>query len=242
MDGRNPVETRSKTPAHDIAQRCRLQPRQPNTRYSPPLSWKSSLYLNPRPRRGTASNGPFERPIPYLMIAKNEGEKKQSMCPKSLEYTSYIEKNWDLDQILCSSASCVQIENWQGQSTALYKTFTFCVVMPPLWFCSLAERRAVSRRGTGGTMGSQWHSRIRWRSQLRRHTSLAVTPLGWHLATHFKKQISVVIKLLEIFAKQHPASPGCRRHWASMSERQIALEASPQIKCHYCWFLQTVTL
>ena len=111
--------------------------------------------------------------------------------------------------------------------------------MPPLWFCSLAARRAASRRGTAGTMGSQWHSRIRWRSQLRRHTSLAVTPLGWHLATH--EQISVVIKLLENWAKQHPASPGCRRHWASMSERQIALEASPQIGCRCCWFLKTAT-
>ena len=32
QDGRNPVETKSKTPAHDIEQRCRLQPRQPNAR------------------------------------------------------------------------------------------------------------------------------------------------------------------------------------------------------------------
>ena len=64
MDGRNPAETRSKTPAHDTAQRCRLQPRQPNARYSPPPSWRSSSYPNPRPRWGTASSGPFERPLP----------------------------------------------------------------------------------------------------------------------------------------------------------------------------------
>ena len=163
--------------------------------------------------------------------------------PKSFEYIQEAIGKVTLAWKYCvlnSCVSCVQIEHLQERRVLLlYKTFTSCLVMPLLLFCSLAARRAASHRGTAGTMGSQWHSRIRWRSQLCLHTSLAVTPLCWHLAT-LCKQISVVIKLLEIFAKQHPASPGCRRHWASMSERQIALEASPQIRTH--WFLKTATI
>ena len=119
----------------------------------------------------------------------------------------------------------------------MYKTFTSCVVMPLLWFCSLAALCAASRRGTAGTMGSQWHSRIRWRSQLRLHTSLAVTPLCWHLDTLTSKTNFSRPKIVGNVCETTPkASPGCRRHWASMSERQIAPEASPQIRTH--WFLR----
>ena len=108
------------------------------------------------------------------------------MCPKSFEYISERKiETWI--KILCSSTACVQIENWQGQSTELYKTFAVSVVMQLLWFCSRAALCAVSHRGTGGTMGSQWHSKIRWRSQQRLHMSLAVTPLCGHLEKHTSK-------------------------------------------------------
>ena len=172
----------------------------------------------------------------YLRIPKNQQKKKQSMCPKSLEYISDRKIDTWI-KTLCSSASGVSIENLQEQSTELYKTFTSCVVMPLLWFCSLAALCAASRRGTAGTMGSQWHSRIRWRSQLRLHTSLAVTPLCWHLDTLTSKTNFSRPKIVGNVCETTPkASPGCRRHWASMSERQIALEASPQIRTH--WFLR----
>ena len=130
MDGRKPVETRSKTPAHDTAQRCRLQPRQPNARYSPPPSWRSSAYLNPRPRWGTASNGPFERPLPR--DTKEWIKEKRSMCPKSLEYINDRKIDTWI-KILCSSASCVSIENLQEQSTAWYLTKLLLYVLSCHW-------------------------------------------------------------------------------------------------------------
>ena len=102
MDGRNPVETRSKTPAHDIAQRCRLQPPQPNARYSPPPSWKSSSHLNPIPRRGTASNGPFERPLPQ--DTKKLKEKRSKACVQSRLNIEVIEK------LTLGSKSCVLLQ------------------------------------------------------------------------------------------------------------------------------------
>ena len=164
----------------------------------------------------------------YLRIAKVD-----------LIYPGSDRKSNTCNKILCSWFLCVLCSNptFTRTKSELYKTFAVCVVMPLLWFCSLAALCAASRRGTAGTMGSQWHSRIRWRSQLRLHTSLAVTPLCWHLDTLTSKTNFSRPKIVGNVCETTPkASPGCRRHWASMSERQIALEASPQIRTH--WFLR----
>ena len=61
--------------------------------------------------------------------------------------------------------------------------------------------------------------------------------LGVFTHTHTSKTKFSRPKVLGNLSETTPqASPGCRRHWASMSERQIALEASPQIRTH--WFLR----
>ena len=176
MDWKNPVESRSKTPAHDRAQRCRQAAAATKTE-GRVLLLPGNLQpiWSQEPCWGTASNGPFQKPLP-------QDTKVVWIYPGSDRKSTLASKYC----VLNSCVSRVQIEHLQERTALLlYKTFTSCLVMPLLLFCSLAAWRVLLPvGGTAGTMGSQWHSRIRWRSQLRLHTSLAVTPLCWHLDGH----------------------------------------------------------